>query len=146
MDKEKELKELEKKAEEYLNGWKRAQADLINYKKDEDGRMKLLQIWTMNQIVLERILPVLDSFDQALAKDKDNEGLKVIQSQLESALEKLEVFRLEVAIGDTFDPSKHEALVSEESDQESETILEVVEAGYRYEEHVIRPAKVKISK
>src|SRR3990167_4626157 len=58
---EDKLQELEKRADEYLNNWKRATADLINYKKEEMERMGMLCNYAKESVIY-KILPIFDSF------------------------------------------------------------------------------------
>src|SRR5689334_22123022 len=95
------------KEEEYLNNWKRAQADFINYKKDEGKRMEdFAKFATEN--VIEDILDVLGNLELAAGHIKD-QGLTMVMSQFESLLKKYGVERIAVA-GQTFDPAVHEAV------------------------------------
>jgi molecular chaperone GrpE len=49
-------------------------------------------------------------------------------------------------VGEVFDPFKHEAIVLEESDGDTEVIAEVLQAGYQFGDTVVRPAKVKVTR
>lgn len=131
--------ELEKKCEEYLNGWKRSQADFINYKKDEIRRFEEILKFS-NEVLIRDILPVLDSL--TLAKEAP------IKRQLEDILRKNGVEEVLVKIGDQFDPKFHEAIVEVEavSTLQSGQIAEEVEKGYTLHGKLIRPAKIKCQK
>lgn len=139
------LEEAEEKKKEYLNGWKRARADLANYKKEESKRLQRFLEFSRAEWILE-LLPVLDSFYRA--KDlsgKEKEGLERIRKQFEDFLEKEGVKRIEV-LGKEFDPSLAEAVEEVESDKEPGTVVEVLRNGYRMGERLLRPAKVVVSK
>lgn len=112
------------KEEEYLNNWKRAQADLINYKKDEMKRMEELIKFGNERLVLEVIELVT--------------GLKMVTKQFESLLKKYSVERIAVA-GQKFDPTVHEAVAP----LDNGAALEEVRPGYTMHGKVIRPARVK---
>ncbi|MEK7114739.1 MAG: nucleotide exchange factor GrpE, partial [Patescibacteria group bacterium] len=90
MEEKNDLEELQKKSEEYLNGWKRSQADFINYKKDEIKRFEEVLKFG-NEILIRDILPVLDSL--ILAKEVP------IKRQLEDILRKNGVEEIVVKIG-----------------------------------------------
>ncbi|MCL5017431.1 MAG: nucleotide exchange factor GrpE [Patescibacteria group bacterium] len=144
---EEKIAKLEKEKEEYLNGWKRAKADYLNMQKDEAKRMQEM-IKFANQELIKELLPVLDSLELSLMATKDPEakkGIEVIYSQLENILNKQGLQKMK-AFGEKFDPARHEAMMQEESDKESGTILEEMVSGWILNGKVIRPAKVKISK
>lgn len=136
------LKQSEIKTKEYLDGWQRAQADFVNLRKrDEEAKVEFIKL--ANLSLIEELLPVLDSFNIALSRDhKDfeplyNQLLKVLKDH---GLEELEV------LGETFNPREHEALgaVPTEDSEKDHQVLEVLQKGYKLNNRVIRPAKVKI--
>ena len=139
---EEPLKKCETERQEYLDGWKRAKADFINYKKEEDQRFGEFAKFA-NAGLLNELLTVLDSFDLATDLPK---GALIIRQQLEEVLKKQGVEKILAEKGTPFDPSLHEALLSEESDQPAETILEEITKGYTLNGRLIRASKVKISK
>ena len=141
------ITKLEKEKDEYLNGWKRAKADSINQQKDELKRMEEIMKFA-NADIIKDLLLVLDSFELSLLATKDPEakkGIEIIYSQLEKLLSKQGLKKIK-AIGEKFDPALHEAMLQEESDKESGTILEEMAKGWKLNGKVIRPTKVKISK
>ena len=146
---------LEKEKDEYLNGWKRAKADYINLQKDEMKRLEEIMKFA-NADIIKDLLLVLDSFELSMMATKDpeaknssasslQEGMKVIYSQLEKILSKQGLEKIK-ALGEKFDPALHEAMLQEESDKESGTILEEMVKGWKLNGKVIRPTKVKIAK
>ena len=142
----------QKKAEEYLNGWKRAQADFINFKKDETKRLTEFLKFANEGLILE-IIEVLDDLDSAakelntstsstvLTTSPLSTGLNQVIKKFQELLKKYGVERIKVK-EEKFDPLVHEA-ISTESDG---TKLEEVRAGYMMQDKVIRPARVKIVK
>ena len=154
MPKEKDLKEdiekLKGECEEYLNGWKRAKADLANYKKDELKRLEEL-VRFANEDIIRDLLNILDSFDLALqAMEKSGEvekGVYLIQNQLEDLLRRRGLEKMDVQEGQLFDPSMHEAvMVTDGPDEKEGLIAEEIEKGYVLNGKVMRPAKVKVYK
>ena len=143
----KQVNEKTQKIEELTDALKRLQAEFENYKKRVD-REKIEFMKYAHADVIEKILPVLDSFEIALKntidKEKFVEGIKMIYSQLYSALE-AEGLRPIKATGEKFDPYKHEVLMKEESYKPEDTILEEFQKGYMLNDRVIRHSKVKIS-
>lgn len=142
---EKYFKELEEKLElakkerdEYLNGWKRAKADLANFKKEMIASMGELSFAARAQLIID-ILPVADSLDEAA---KNNiEGLDNIYSLLTGILKKEGIKEIFPKEGEVFNPEFHEAVGGE-----GDKVSEVMQKGYKYEDKVLRPAKVKVSK
>src|SRR3990167_6177492 len=92
-----ELKQAKKEKEEYLDGWKRAKADLINYKRDELRRLEQV-VQFANEEMISDIITVIDSFELAIASmEKDNpavKGTEMIKSKLEDVLKKRGVSRI----------------------------------------------------
>ena len=144
----KEAAALEKERDEYLHGWKRAKADLINYQKDESKRLEEVLKFG-NVVLLGQLLPVLDSFDFAMKNSPNNGSIKdleVIRVQFEDIFKRSGLEKISVAVGQKFDPNFHESIGEAESDQPSGSIAEVATAGYLLNGRVIRPAKVVIGK
>ncbi len=139
--------------EEYLAGWQRAKADLLNYKKDEARRFESVVKFS-NEAIIRDLIGVLDSFDLAIssleaeaATDKRVEkGIYLIRTQLEDVVRKYGLERLAVSCGQKFDPALHEAVALVKSDEPEGTIAEEVERGYALNGKVIRPSRVKVSK
>lgn len=145
-----EAEEFKIKCEEYLNGWKRAKADFINYQKDESRRFESIIKFTNENLIVDLIL-VLDSFDLAIKSLKNPSEIKalsVIRSQLEDLLKKNGLQRIEVSLGEIFNPALYEAVaeVSANEASTSNSIVEEVEKGYTLHGKLIRPVKVKITK
>lgn len=143
--------ELEKKCEEYLNGWKRERADFLNYKKEEMERISNLVKYANEDLIL-KLLPVLDNFCLAEKHIPDNEefknGFEQIKKQLEDFLQKEGIEAIEV-IGKDFDPNLMEAVGESSgspSSAESGTVVEEVQRGYTMHDKLIRPAKVRVTK
>jgi len=144
-----ELERCKKERDEYLDGWKRAKADFLNYKKDEAKRFEELIKFGTAELIQE-LVTILDSFDLGLAVLKDDEpakqGLQLIRDQFEDFLKKHGFSRIVVSEGQVFDPKLHEAIGEIESDGPAGLILKEVRKGYFLYDKVIRPARVMISK
>ena len=143
-----ELKKCEAEKKEYLDGWQRAKADFINYKKDEAKRFESM-IEFLTAGIVGDIIPVLDSFDIALRHDLPEEtkrGFTLIRSQIEDILKRNEVSEIKINTGEQFDPSRHESLGEIESEFPEGTIAEEIQKGYLIGERVLRPTRVRISK
>ena len=145
-----ELKALQLKCDEYLNGWKRERADFLNYKKDEMERIGQLVKYSNEELIL-KIIPILDNIYLAEAhvpeELKDNawiNGFNLIKNQLSEFLTKEGIEPIET-IGKDFDPSLMESVGFVEGG-EKDSIAEEVQRGYTMHGKVIRVAKIKIGK
>lgn len=135
------------KANEYLERLQRLQAEFENYRK----RNALLAINAKEEgiiKVVEKMLPVLDSFKSAnkqVTNKKDLEGLNFVKDQMLGALTSLGITKIE-AENQMFDPNLHNVvMVSKEKSKESGIVLEELQEGYKLGDKVIRYSVVKIS-
>ncbi|MDI6820658.1 MAG: nucleotide exchange factor GrpE [Patescibacteria group bacterium] len=146
---EEEFDRCKKERDEYLDGWKRAKADFINYKKEEVKRFEELIKFGTAELIQE-LVTILDSFDLGLAVLKDDEpakkGIQLIEAQFEDFLKKHGFSRIIVLEGQVFDPKIHEAVGEIESLGPEGVILEEVRKGHCLYGKVIRPSRVLISK
>ena len=144
-----EPKSAEALAAEYLDGWKRAAADLANYKRDEVARFAAV-IKNANAELVRDLLPVLDSFDVALASipasDAARGGMELIRAQFEDALKRAGLAAIPVAVGDLFDPARHEAVTEIESDAPPGTIAKELSRGFAFGDRIVRASRVALSK
>lgn len=146
---QKELEICKKKCEEYLNGWKRAKADYINYKKEETLRFSS---WAKisNEALLEDLLLVLDSLTLGMSvlpeKSAERTGMMLIKNQFEDILRRHGLEKIQISPGDVFNPLFHEALGEISSSAPPGTIAQELENGYSLAGKAIRPTKVMLSK
>ncbi len=145
------IKKLEGEKQEYLDLSQRTRADYANFKKEvEANRLSDRKFATKRFI--EELLPVLDSYDMAKgnveAWEKVDQnwrvGIEYIFGQLRTVLENEGVVQFG-KVGDTFDPNLHESMemVNVENESENDKIIFVLQSGYRMNEIVLRPARVK---
>lgn len=127
----------------------RTAAEFDNFKKRSQREKEELYAVAVCDTI-EKLLPVLDNLERAVAVDPETadttvlDGVKMIKKQFEDALTALGVAPID-AIGNPFDPEKHNAVMTEESDKEENTVLEEFMKGYLYKERVIRHSMVKVS-
>ena len=149
---EQALEEAKAEAEEYLDGWRRAQAEFSNYKKRQRAEQtKVRELANAN--LLRKLLPVLDDFDRAIAtmpkgveKLSWTQGLLMVRRKLEAILETEGVEAVETE-GASFDPHYHEAVTHEEMPgYEEGQIIGEVQKGYVLGDRVLRPALVRVAK
>jgi molecular chaperone GrpE len=149
---EKQLIECRKLNEEYLNGWKRARADFLNYKEGEARRIGEF-VKHENEKFILKLLPVLDNLyiaEKELPKELKNnqwvEGILKTKNQILDFLKGRGVEEIQ-SLGKKFDPNFHEAVGEvEKKGVEAETVVEEVKKGYLFHGKVIRPAKVRVAK
>jgi len=148
---ETELTAAQAKASEYLEGWQRARADFVNYKKRADKeRDEAYQNGAVD--TFRKLLPVIDDFDRAIANlpaDAANtdviKGFSLIHRKLLGLLENTGV-KVINPIGEVFNPSFHEAIGQDESsDVPSGHVSTVLQKGYVYGDKVLRPALVRVA-
>jgi molecular chaperone GrpE len=147
-----ELAEIEQKADEYLRLAQRTQADFINDRRRiEEERAQ--QARDANVAFLQKLFPILDDFERALANASPAElqsswgqGVQLVERNMRSLLAADGVERIE-AVGAEFDPRLHEGVGSQPSAEVPEgKVLHVVRQGYRKGERVLRPAQVIVAR
>ena len=145
-----ELLEVKKERNEYLDGWQRAKADMINARKDALDAQKRISL-SAQEALIEEIIPALDSFDMAMGSDAWGtvdpawrKGVESIRTQLLGILTAhgVQIFG---SAGENFDPVLHEA-VQETENGPSHTIAKVLRSGYQTHTKILRPAHVIIFK
>jgi len=156
--KEINVKELQKKSEEYLNGWKRAQADYQNLQKEtEINKKKWIQMASAG--LLEELLPIYDNFKLAIKHIPQEQmkldwviGIVHIKNQLEKILNDNGIEEIKT-VGEKFDVELHEAVARQEQDKDQQStvdnnkdnndiIQKEIRAGYKLNGKVLYPAKV----
>lgn len=148
-----ELKEQAAKAALYYEQLLRATADFDNFKK-RAARERQDAIKYANDSLLERVIPVLDNFEMALAAaaapnttvQSMQAGVSMIQQQLRAAMGESGLEEINAA-GQTFDPNLHEAISQQEtSDAPEGQVVQQVRKGYKLRDRLLRPASVIVAK
>jgi molecular chaperone GrpE len=147
-----ELEQARAQADEYLDGWKRTQADLVNYRKRVERDAAEVRVSAACQ-ASGRWFSVLDDFERALKERPGSqnpaqwaEGVELIYRKGIAALEAEGITTIEPAPGTDFDPNVHEAITRETCpDRGDGEILEVLHRGYRMGDRVLRPAQVRVA-
>jgi len=134
-----DIAQIARERDDYLDALKRLQADFENYKK-RILKQQTEHLERAAESLVEKLLPVLDTFDLALAHG--GEGLDQVQGQLMAALGKEGLERID-AVGKPFDPNEHDAVAHEEGEGEP-VVSEVMRTGYRFKGKLLRPAMVKV--
>jgi molecular chaperone GrpE len=146
------LEEAEAQADEYLDGWRRAQAEFSNYQKRQRAEQARAREMA-NADLLRKLLPVLDDFERAMSTMPDalnllswTDGIVMIKRKLDGILRSENVEPIDAA-GKNFDPRYHQALTYEELEgYESGQVIDEVQRGYVLGDRVLRPALVRVAK
>ncbi|MBI2013839.1 MAG: nucleotide exchange factor GrpE [Candidatus Colwellbacteria bacterium] len=146
------LEKIKAERDEYLNGWKRAKADLINYQKEEAARLEQVAKFGALDIVLE-VLGILHGIELGIKTAKEagkepSEGLLMLKKRMEDLIAKRGIAKISVVLGEEFNPEIHEAVAVVEATEKlkSGTIAEVLEPGYTMHSRVVKASKVKVVK
>ena len=127
----------------------RLAADFQNFKK-RAAKQRSDTLAFANAEIVKDILEVMDNFERALEQDiesddKFKEGMQMIFDQLKALLEKNGVEEIK-ALGETFDPNFHNAVMTEDTDEyESGQVSGVMQKGYTLNGRVVRPSMVKVA-
>jgi molecular chaperone GrpE len=145
------IEELELKLEEMSQKNLRLQADYDNFRR-RTREEQAASLKYKSQSLLEQLLPALDNFERALKTEAVNEqaktliqGMEMVYRQLSDALKQEGLTEIP-AVGEKFDPNLHQAVMQvEDSEYESNTVIEELQKGYMLKDRVIRPAMVKVN-
>ncbi|MBN1351320.1 nucleotide exchange factor GrpE [candidate division KSB1 bacterium] len=146
-----------KLASEYLEHLQRLQAEFTNYKKRVEREQAQFSQFIKSEFI-KKLLPVLDDFQRFLLNHENDQngteeraelskGFKLIYEKLFTLLKEEGLTPLET-VGREFDPNLHEALMMENTDDETKDgkVLEEWEKGYMYKDNLLRVARVKVGK
>jgi molecular chaperone GrpE len=142
----KKLKEEYKKAQEWKNKYTFLQAEFENAQKRWDKNRQNLRNQNIASVI-RSLLPLYDSFKKAVDTDKENSVLNGFFNQFMSILKSYKAEPIKVETNDMFDYNLHEALTSiEKEDVPKNSILDIIQDGWKLGKDVIRYSKVVISK
>ena len=137
-----------KERDEYLEALQRLKAEFDNYRKRVARDQQELAARAHERLVKE-LVPVLDDLERALEAASEHEeakleeGVRLVHRSLADLLAREGL--IEVETDGKFDPHTQEALLSQPSDEEEGSVLQVLQKGYSLSERVLRPARVVIS-
>jgi len=150
---EAKLQSKEVEAQENYDRLLRISAEFENYKKRSAREMEDFRKFA-NQALLKEMLSVVDNLELALGSAKEDqttdnpliEGLNLTHKEILRVLEKFSVKPI-AATGEPFDPTYHEAVMQEETDEFPEnTIINELQRGYLIHDRLLRPAMVVVAK
>jgi molecular chaperone GrpE len=145
---EEQVAALEAERDEHLNDLKRVAAEFENYRKRVLRDQESLVARAHERLVKE-LLPVLDDLERALAAAEEHEeakleeGVRLVHRELADTLQREGLAEIET--DGVFDPHVHEALLSQPSEADEGSVLEVVQKGYKLGDRVVRPARVVVA-
>ena len=146
--KKKENDKYQQQIDDLTDRLKRSLAEFDNYRKRTDKEKASMYVIGAKDVV-EKILPVVDSFERGLAQAQEGdafaEGMKMIYKQLMTCLEELGVKPIE-AVGQEFNPDLHNAVMHVDDESAGENIVvEEFQKGYTYKDFVVRHSMVKVA-
>jgi len=125
-------------------------AEFDNYKRRTQEEQSNLLIYGGEKLA-KSLLPIMDDLHRTLEADGKTkartilEGVELIMAKLDKTLEEQGIAVFD-SVGQNFDPELHEALLSEKSNKGDNVILREFEKGYKYNDKILRHAKVVVSK
>src|SRR5437588_80546 len=143
-----ELDAVTRERDDYLDRLQRLKAEFDNYRKRAARDQESFAARAAESLVKE-LLPVVDDLERALEaaeqheEAKLEEGVRLVQRALRDALARQGLEEIET--NGKFDPHVHEALLSQPSEAEEGSVIEVVQKGYRLGDRVLRPARVVVA-
>jgi molecular chaperone GrpE len=143
-----QMAELQQRYEQLDDRYKRALADLDNYRKRFQRDLDRRVVETREGVVRDW-LEAVDSVERALRTDPEGpllEGLRAVLDQMDGILRRYGVRRIG-APGEPFDPELHEAIGVVDTDQEPDrAIVDVARSGFAIGDRVLRPAQVVVAR
>ena len=134
--------------DEAIDRWKRTAADFDNFRK-RATREREEYITFANERLVKELLPILDDLERALIAATEHQeaaledGVRLVHQSLAGLLTRQGLQEIDAA--GKFDPHVHEALLSQPSEAEEGSVIDVVQKGYTLGDRVVRPARVVVA-
>ncbi|MCC8997437.1 MAG: nucleotide exchange factor GrpE [Nitrosomonas sp.] len=146
---EQQLKEAETKAAEHYDAWVRAKAETENIRKRAQTDVTNAHKYAIENFS-NALLDVMDSLDAALAIENATiesykNGMELTHKQLLSAFDKFGISVINPK-EEKFDPHQHQAMCMVDSELAPNTVVQVMQKGYKLQDRILRPALVSVSK
>jgi len=143
------IRKLELQAQEHYDAWLRAKAEADNIRKRAQADVANAHKYAVEGFATQ-LLPVRDALEAALAADNASvdalrQGVELTLKQVDVAFNKFSVREIN-PVGEKFDPHRHQAMTTVESDKPANTVIHVLQKGYTLNDRVLRPALVTVSK
>jgi molecular chaperone GrpE len=148
-----DLKAKAEQAQQFQDQWLRAAADFDNFRK-RAARERAEAVRYANEGLLQKLVPVLDNFEMALAAANAQNttvqalqaGVAMIHQQFKTALADAGLEEID-AVQKSFDPNLHEAVSQEATAEVAEgQVVRQLRKGYRLRDRLLRPASVVVAK
>ena len=146
---EERVEKAEEESKRYLDNWRRAEADLQNFKRRSEQERADSSRYAGASLILN-ILPIVDDFERAFQSLDSHvaamtwfDGVRLIYRKLLALLESAGVKPIKTE-GETFDPQFHEAVAHAEGEENK--VISEVQRGYLLHDRVLRPAMVVVGK
>ena len=146
--------ELQRERDDYRDRWMRKVAEFDNYRRRVDKERREQADEAVESLLLD-VLAVVDDFERALTVDANaasdsadayRKGVELIYAKFQDLLRKKGITPI-AALGETFDPNIHQAVVHEASAEHREgEVTGELRKGYKIGERLLRPALVKVAK
>ena len=143
-----EVAALQAERDELFDRLQRLAAELDNFRK-RNAREQAAFAERANERLVKELIPILDDLGRALEAAAEHEeakledGVRLVHRALDELLAKEGLAEIETE--GRFDPHVHEALLSQPSEQEEGSVIEVVQKGYKLGDKVLRPARVVVA-
>lgn len=150
---EEKLEPMEQEAKENYDRLLRTSAEFENYQKRAAREMNDFRKFA-NESFVKAMLPVVDNLDRAIESSNNDkhadtsvlEGVKMTVKEILKVFEQYNVKPFE-SLGKTFDPSLHQAVMQEETEEHPEnSVVQELQKGYMMHDRLLRPAMVVVSK
>jgi molecular chaperone GrpE len=146
---EEQLRKAEAAVREHQEAWLRAKAEADNIRKRAQTEIASAHKFALENFAAE-LLPVKDSLEAALSAENATtesmrSGVQLTLKQLATVFDRFSITEVN-PVGQKFDPHRHQAISTRESDAEPNTVLQVLQKGYLLHERVVRPALVIVAK
>lgn len=147
-----DFEKLKIEAKTHYENYLRALADFENFRRRKEREIEEFRSFA-NENLMNELIPVLNNFDRALSHSDTShnvenlqKGFEIAYRQLQTVLEKFSLKEYS-CLGQEFDPKTAEAISFIETDEKPKnTIMAELSKGYMYQNRVIRPARVIVSK
>lgn len=143
------LRQAELAAQEHHDAWLRAKAEADNIRRRAQSDVAAAHKYALENFAGE-LLPVKDSLEAALASSQGASdalvsGIELTLKQLNGVFVKFQISEIN-PLEEKFDPHKHQAMTTVESNQPPNTVVHVMQKGYILHDRVLRPALVTVAK
>ena len=145
------LKKIQKEKDDLINDLQRVRADFENFRKQVDGRVERSKKSGYDKAVID-FLPVFDLIETSVGNVpeelQDNawvKGVAATYKKMNKILDKNNIKKIEVKVGEAFNPDLHHAIQMDDEGGSEEIVSEVLQNGYTKNGSVIRHALVKVA-